>query len=191
LWAALVRRHSDLAAALPRRKKRSTRRLNFGCRRRSVDQRLGFGVKPAAGVGLKRAAHERVTAAVPAGPCACSFLGVGRNENRLTVAEQAFPLDLMPRDYFSAATLRRATVWNLDTEHGPLDVTFTPSGFPHGYADLYANARPLTVAGTAITVVVAALADVEHSKRIADRSKDRDYLERVGRTAPGDSERRP
>ena len=42
-----------------------------------------------------------------------------------------------------------------------------------------------------MTVAVAALADVEHSKRIADRPKDRDYLERVGRTAPADAERRP
>jgi hypothetical protein len=29
LWAALVSRHSDLAAPLPRRRKRSTRRLNL------------------------------------------------------------------------------------------------------------------------------------------------------------------
>lgn len=93
----------------------------------------------------------------------------------------------LPHDYFTAATLRRATVWNLHTAHGPLDVTFAPSGFPHGYDDLQPNARPLRVAGTTITVPVAALADVEHSKRIADRPKDRDYLERVGRTAPGDS----
>jgi hypothetical protein len=97
----------------------------------------------------------------------------------------------LPRGYFTAATLRRATVWNLHTSHGPLDVTFTPSGFPHGYDELRRNARLLLVAGTTVTVAVAALADVEHSKRIADRPKDRDYLERVGRTAPTDSERHP
>jgi hypothetical protein len=90
----------------------------------------------------------------------------------------------LPHDYFNAVTLRRATVWNLHTSHGPLDVTFTPSGFPRGYEELHPNAQPLTVAGTTITVAVAALADVEHSKRTADRPKDRDYLERVGRTAP-------
>jgi hypothetical protein len=97
----------------------------------------------------------------------------------------------LPRDYFTAATLGRATVWNLHTEHGPLDVTFTPSGFPGGFDDLDPKARPLMVAGTTITVAVAALEDVEHSKRVADRPKDREYLERVGRAAPGDSERRP
>lgn len=90
----------------------------------------------------------------------------------------------LPSDYFTAATLRRATVWNLHTSHGPLDVTFTPSGFPQGFDELQGNARPLVVAGTTITVAVAALADVEHSKRIADRPKDRDYLERVGRSTP-------
>ena len=47
------------------------------------------------------------------------------------------------------------------------------------------------VGGTTITVAVAAPADVEHSKRTADRPKDRLYLERGGRTAPNGRSRGP
>lgn len=43
------------------------------------------------------------------------------------------------------------------------------------------RARPLRVADTAIEVQVAALADIEHSKRTAARPKDLDYLQSVGR----------
>ena len=90
----------------------------------------------------------------------------------------------LPNGYFTAATLRRADVWNLHTRYGALDVTFKPSGFPHGYEDLQRNAERLRIAGTSIIVHVASLHDVEHSKRTADRPKDRDYLSRVGRLRP-------
>lgn len=36
----------------------------------------------------------------------------------------------LPAGYFTARSLRAATVWNLATRHGQLDVSFTPSGFP-------------------------------------------------------------
>jgi hypothetical protein len=87
----------------------------------------------------------------------------------------------LPKDYFTAATLLRAEVWNLHTHHGALDVTFKPSGFPSGYEDLQRNAERLPVTGTSIVVPVASLHDVERSKRISDRPKDREYLARVGR----------
>lgn len=90
----------------------------------------------------------------------------------------------LPDGYFTATTLRRADVWNLQTRHGALDVTFKPSGFPHGYEDLQRNAERLQIFGTGIVVHVASLHDVEHSKRTADRPKDRDYLSRVGRLRP-------
>jgi hypothetical protein len=77
--------------------------------------------------------------------------------------------------------LLRAEVWNLQTHHGALDVTFKPSGFTYGYEDLHRNAERLPVNGTSILVPVASLHDVEHSKRISDRPKDREYLTRVGR----------
>jgi len=68
--------------------------------------------------------------------------------------------------------------------YGKLDVTFHPSGFPDGYEQLRPRARGLRVAQPSVTVRVAALEDVEHSKRIANRPKDRDYLARVGRLRP-------
>jgi hypothetical protein len=37
--------------------------------------------------------------------------------------------------------LAQATVWNLRTAHGKLDLTVTPSGFPQGYAQLIASAQ--------------------------------------------------
>ncbi len=88
---------------------------------------------------------------------------------------------LLPPDYFTAGVLAQATVWNLRTAHGKLDLTLAPSGFPQGYTQLIADSQQRRVAATTITVTVASLADVEHSKRTADRAKDRAYLEQVGR----------
>src|SRR5580692_6288878 len=39
----------------------------------------------------------------------------------------------LPPDYFTASVLAQATVWNLRTAHGKLDLTLAPSGFPEGY----------------------------------------------------------
>ncbi len=90
----------------------------------------------------------------------------------------------LPPDYFTASVLAQATVWNLRTAHGKLDLTLAPSGFPGGYTQLIADAEQRRVAATTIAVAVASLADVEHSKRIADRAKDRAYLQQVGRLEP-------
>lgn len=87
----------------------------------------------------------------------------------------------LPAGYFTASSLARQSIWNLQTAHGKLDVTFHPSGFPDGYDQLRPRAERRQVAQTSVTVRVAALKDVEHSKRTADRPKDRDYLTRVGR----------
>ncbi len=91
---------------------------------------------------------------------------------------------LLPPDYFTADVLAQATVWNLRTAHGKLDLTLAPSGFPQGYAQLIVDAQQRRVSATTITVAVASLVDVEHSKRTADRAKDRAYLEQVGRLGP-------
>jgi uncharacterized membrane protein len=72
--------------------------------------------------------------------------------------------------------LLAASVWNLATRHGQLDITFTPAGFPGGYRDLVPRATLRPAAGTTIVVSVAALDDVHESKRQADRPKDREYL---------------
>jgi hypothetical protein len=82
----------------------------------------------------------------------------------------------LPADYFTPRSLLAATVWNLATRHGQLDLTFTPTGFPGGYSDLAPRATQRAVAGTAIVVSIAALEDVHESKRQADRPKDREYF---------------
>jgi hypothetical protein len=82
----------------------------------------------------------------------------------------------LPPDYFTPRGLLAASVWNLATRHGQLDLTFTPSGFPGGYRDLTARATRRPVADTMIVVSIAALEDVHESKRQADRPKDREYL---------------
>jgi hypothetical protein len=82
----------------------------------------------------------------------------------------------LPPDYFTPRSLRAATLWNLATQHGQLDLTFAPSGFPGGYGDLAPQAAARPVPGTSTTVMVAALGDVRESKRQANRPKDREYL---------------
>ena len=83
----------------------------------------------------------------------------------------------LPADYFTPRSLMSAAVWNLATRHGLLDLAFTPSGFPGGYAELAPHATTLPAAGTSIRVLVASLEDVHASKRAADRPKDRAYFE--------------
>ncbi len=82
----------------------------------------------------------------------------------------------LPPDYLTSRSLLAASVWNLATRHGQLDVTFTPSGFPGGYRELVRGAALRRVAGTAITVLVASLDDIHASKRAANRPKDQAYL---------------
>ena len=52
-----------------------------------------------------------------------------------------------------------ASVWNLATRHGLLDLSFTPSGFPGGYVALAPGATLMPAAGTSISVLVASLDD--------------------------------
>ncbi len=58
----------------------------------------------------------------------------------------------------------------LITEHGPLDLCFTPDGFPNGYASLSEPAVVVEIA--AVDVPVASLEDLVASKRAAGRPKD-------------------
>lgn len=87
----------------------------------------------------------------------------------------------LPADYFTARTLARQDVWNLATDHGKVDLSFHPAGFDRGYDELVDRATPIPVAHTQIVLRVAALADVEHSKRTAGRPKDLLYLGSVNR----------
>jgi hypothetical protein len=67
--------------------------------------------------------------------------------------------------------IQRATIWNLVTAHGGLDLVFSPAG-TRGYADLMRDARPIDV-GDGLMVETASLADIIRSKEAAGRDKDR------------------
>jgi hypothetical protein len=69
-----------------------------------------------------------------------------------------------------AASLGAAEMWNLVCADGEFDISFHPSGFAGGYAELALNARRLRVGE--VEVVVADLADVIRSKESAGRPKD-------------------
>ncbi len=82
----------------------------------------------------------------------------------------------LPSDYFTPRSLAAATVWNLATRHGLLDISFAPSAFPSGYAELSQHAEQRRVAGTSLTVSIASLDDIHRSKRAANRPKDQAYF---------------
>jgi hypothetical protein len=71
------------------------------------------------------------------------------------------------------ASLLDATVWNLATTFGGLDITFVPAGTT-GYSDLAERARGIDIGGVVVTV--AALEDIVRSKEAANREKDRVVL---------------
>ncbi len=73
-----------------------------------------------------------------------------------------------------AASLAKATIWNLSTSAGDFDLTFRPSG-TDGFEDLVTNAIVLDIAGH--DVAVAALADIVRSKTAAGRPKDHATLD--------------
>jgi hypothetical protein len=69
-----------------------------------------------------------------------------------------------------AKSLAAADVWNLICPDGEFDISFHPSGFEGGYAQLAVNAHRLRVGD--VEVIVADLGDVIRSKESAGRSKD-------------------
>ena len=73
LCAAVIRRHSERVADLPRRWRRSQRRLNFVSAKTGSIMPWRLGVETAAVVGVEHAAHEGVKAAVPARAGALTF----------------------------------------------------------------------------------------------------------------------
>ena len=85
---------------------------------------------------------------------------------RLRVSGEPEGVPLEPH----ADMLRQVELMTLITEHGPLDLCFTPDGFPEGYASLSEDASVIEVA--AVDLPVASLEDVVASKRAAGRPKD-------------------
>ena len=75
----------------------------------------------------------------------------------------------VPFDH-DAASLRRAPIWNLICRHGEFDISFRPSGFEGGYAQLIVRAHRMVIEG--IELSVADLDDVIRSKEAAGRPKD-------------------
>ena len=69
----------------------------------------------------------------------------------------------------SAAALGRASMWNLVTDAGRLDIAFAPSG-TKGYADLAGDAEKFEAFG--VRFLVASLDDIIRSKEAAGRPKD-------------------
>jgi hypothetical protein len=91
-----------------------------------------------------------------------------------------------------AASLAAAEVWNLVCDDGEFDISFRPSGFASGYAQLAAGAHRLRIGD--VEVVVADLADVIRSKESAGRPKDLQvlpmlYRHLAARTAKPEAER--
>ncbi|MBI4408070.1 MAG: hypothetical protein HY561_00085 [Gemmatimonadetes bacterium] len=87
----------------------------------------------------------------------------------------------------SAAMLSRATLWNLITSAGRLDVAFEPAGTA-GYDDLKRSALRYQVFG--VDLDAAALPDIMRSKEAAGRPQDlqdvilmREMLRRASREA--------
>jgi hypothetical protein len=68
-----------------------------------------------------------------------------------------------------AASLGAAEVWNLTCPDGEFDISFHPSGFEGGYAQLAVNAHRLRVGD--VEVIVADLADVIRSEESAGRGR--------------------
>jgi hypothetical protein len=67
------------------------------------------------------------------------------------------------------ASLVGTRVWNLQTDHGDLDLTIVPAG-TEGYDDLIDDSSEAYVLGARVRV--ASLRDVIRSKEAADRPKD-------------------
>ena len=70
----------------------------------------------------------------------------------------------------SATALARATMWNLVTAAGRVDLIFTPSG-SDGFDDLRAGAERFMIHGHPL--YAASLADILRLKEAADRPQDR------------------
>lgn len=78
----------------------------------------------------------------------------------------------LPFDH-DARSLADASIWNLITSHGELDIAFVPAG-TRGYADLDDDAETMDIGG--VPTRVASLADVIRSKQAANRPKDQRVL---------------
>jgi hypothetical protein len=99
------------------------------------------------------------------------------NLNRLSAALEQLQAKIrtdaveggLPFDH-SSKSLGQAEFWNLICPYGEFDISFHPSGFENGYADLVVRSHKVLVDG--IEVPIAHLSDVIRSKEAAGRPKD-------------------
>src|SRR5258705_7887575 len=91
---------------------------------------------------------------------------LGELDARIRVSDDVEPLQFQT----SPESLSSATVLNLATRFGDLDLVIEPAGFPRGYDSLASGATVETIAG--VDVQVATLDDVIASKEAAGRDKD-------------------
>lgn len=73
----------------------------------------------------------------------------------------------------NGTSLQAAAIWNLITDHGPMDLAMMPSG-TEGYQDLAREASPMAI--LRFKVPVASIADIIRSKEAAGRPKDLKHL---------------
>lgn len=88
-------------------------------------------------------------------------------ETRTTSENETLPFG------HTGESLARSPVWNLQTPHGDLDISFVPDGTT-GFDDLNTDAEDVTIHG--VQVRVASLADIIRSKQAANRPKDQRVL---------------
>lgn len=87
-----------------------------------------------------------------------------------------------------ASSLAAVATWNLSTEAGDLDISFTPDGTT-GYGDLARDAQSEELFGS--VVLIASLADVIRSKQAANRPKDQRVLPTLRRILSGRERKDP
>jgi hypothetical protein len=90
----------------------------------------------------------------------------------------------LPFDH-DGRSLGASSVWNLICDDGELDISFRPSGFASGYAELGPNAHLVRV--ESVDVMVADLQDVIRSKEAAGRPTSRCFRPSTGLFVTGRS----
>jgi len=98
----------------------------------------------------------------------CAALGALEARIRTSTEPDGLPFSC------SANFLQQMQMLNLVTRYGDFDLSFSPAGFPNGFAELADRAVVYDIGG--LRVSVAALRDIIVSKEIANRDKDRAAL---------------
>lgn len=99
-----------------------------------------------------------------------------RLSNALDELDARIRVDGVPEGFefsYNGESLGRASIWNLQTNAGMLDLAIAPAGVD-GHRELSSHAEEFDVGG--LRVMVASLDDIIRSTRAADRPKDHQAL---------------